>query len=125
MMNTHSFQVGSGEIHCHLVEDLWAAVDGIEPKPYPIGEMLKTFQEHYANFNASDWERVAEADLSYPIIYNEKNGVVDGRHRVIKALMSGERVIHVKVLNVYPEPYRIYESWNEFYVESIASNVNE
>jgi len=31
------------------------------------------------------FERIYNADLSYPIIINEKNKIIDGWHRIIKA----------------------------------------
>mgnify|MGYP000002863690 CR=1 FL=1 len=36
---------------------------------------------------------VLNADLSYPIILDEDGGIMDGRHRIMKALMDGERSI--------------------------------
>ena len=47
-------------------------------------------------------ERIMKADLQYPIILVQKDGefsyVLDGNHRLAKAIMTGETYIKAKVL---------------------------
>ena len=47
-------------------------------------------------------ERIMKADLQYPIILVQKDGefsyVLDGNHRLAKAIMTGEEYIKAKVL---------------------------
>ena len=47
-------------------------------------------------------ERIMKADLQYPIILVQKDGefsyVLDGNHRLAKAIMTGEKYIKAKVL---------------------------
>jgi len=49
-----------------------------------------------------DEERIMKADLQYPIILVQKDGefsyVLDGNHRLQKAIMTGEEYIKAKVL---------------------------
>ena len=49
-----------------------------------------------------DEERIMRADLKYPIILVQKDGefsyVLDGNHRLAKAIMTGEEYIKAKVL---------------------------
>ena len=49
-----------------------------------------------------DEERIMKADLKYPIILVQKDGefsyVLDGNHRLAKAIMTGEEFIKAKVL---------------------------
>ena len=49
-----------------------------------------------------DEERIMKADLNYPIILVQKDGefsyVLDGNHRLAKAIMTGEEYIKAKVL---------------------------
>ena len=49
-----------------------------------------------------DKERIMKADLQYPIILVQKDGefsyVLDGNHRLAKAIMTGEEFIKAKVL---------------------------
>ena len=49
-----------------------------------------------------DEERIMKADLRYPIILVQKDGefsyVLDGNHRLAKAILTGEEYIKAKVL---------------------------
>jgi hypothetical protein len=47
---------------------------------------------------------INEADLSYPIIIDPQGSVMDGMHRVAKALLDGQPTISVKRLTILPEP---------------------
>jgi hypothetical protein len=47
---------------------------------------------------------VNESDLSYPIIIDPHGGVMDGMHRVAKALLEGRDFIAARRLMVLPEP---------------------
>ena len=52
-----------------------------------------------------DWQRVAQADLQYPIIISQCSEgliIVDGMHRYIKAITSGQN-IEVKTIYITPE----------------------
>jgi hypothetical protein len=47
---------------------------------------------------------VNDADLLYPIIVDPGGGVMDGMHRVAKALLLGHATIEAKRLVALPEP---------------------
>lgn len=47
---------------------------------------------------------VEEADLSYPIIIDPEGGVMDGMHRVAKALLAGHPDVAARRLLALPEP---------------------
>lgn len=47
---------------------------------------------------------IDEADLSYPIIIDPQGGVMDGMHRVGKALLIGQTTISAKRLPILPSP---------------------
>lgn len=47
---------------------------------------------------------VQSADLDYPIILDEDGEVMDGRHRIMKALLDGEKKIKAVRFEVNPEP---------------------
>lgn len=52
-----------------------------------------------------DWRRVLQADLQYPIIISQCSEgliIVDGMHRYIKAVTSGQN-IEVKTIYITPE----------------------
>jgi hypothetical protein len=48
--------------------------------------------------------RVQEADLSYPVILGPGNRVMDGMHRVARALLEGRTGIRARRLKELPEP---------------------
>jgi hypothetical protein len=47
---------------------------------------------------------IKDADLSFPIIVDPSGRVMDGMHRVCKALMLGNETILTVQLNELPEP---------------------
>lgn len=47
---------------------------------------------------------IEEADLSFPIILSSNGAVMDGMHRVIKALLSDKHEIECVQFEVDPEP---------------------
>lgn len=52
------------------------------------------------------FKRVEKADLSYPVILDDRGYVCDGWHRVAKAILEGRTAIKAKRLLVMPEPYK-------------------
>jgi len=57
---------------------------------------IRAFIHHY--------QRVEQADLSFPIIFNLEFGILDGLHRLVKAHVSGHPSIKAVVLSELPEP---------------------
>lgn len=53
---------------------------------------------------------VNEADLSYPIIIDEDGDLMDGRHRLMKAMLEGAETIKVVRFEKNPTPCRVEES---------------
>jgi len=54
--------------------------------------------------------QVYEADLSYPIILDEDGYVMDGRHRIAKALFLGLKTIKAVRFERTPLPDKYIES---------------
>ena len=52
---------------------------------------------------------VQAADLSCPIILDEDGEIMDGRHRIMKAILQGEKTIKAVRFDENPEPCRILE----------------
>lgn len=57
----------------------------------------------YSGFNISTLREfiahsksVEESDLSYPVLMNEDGYIIDGRHRLAKAIITGEKTIKCK-----------------------------
>ncbi|MBI4427538.1 MAG: hypothetical protein HY562_00285 [Ignavibacteriales bacterium] len=47
---------------------------------------------------------IHEADVSFPIILSSSGAVMDGMHRVVKALLMGRKEIEAVQFNEDPEP---------------------
>lgn len=52
---------------------------------------------------------VNNADLSFPIILDEDGEIMDGRHRIIKALLIGDKIIKAVRFDTNPSPCKIDE----------------
>lgn len=50
---------------------------------------------------------VEDADLNYPIILDEEGDLMDGRHRIMKALLYGHDKIKAVRFDENPRPCRI------------------
>ena len=65
----------------------------------------------YANIRLSElvghMMSVNNADLKYPIILDEDGVIMDGRHRVMKALLEGKKTIKAVRFAENPSPCRI------------------
>jgi len=64
------------------IEDLYISYGS------PCENSLRSFCEHMKG--------VDEADLKYPILLNQDGCIIDGRHRLAKALILGRKTIKVK-----------------------------
>ena len=51
-----------------------------------------------------------EADLSHPIILDEDGVIMDGRHRLMKAILTGEKTIKAVRFEENPPPCREAEA---------------
>lgn len=69
-------------------EPYWYAIEA-QPTCRDIGEHAKLIEE---------------ADLAWPIIMSSDNRVMDGMHRVLKALNSGQATIRAVIFDVDPDP---------------------
>jgi len=63
-----------------------------------------TLREMVMHFKA-----VQDADLSYPIILDEDGEIMDGRHRVMKAILEGQETIKAVRFDENPSPCEIEE----------------
>lgn len=50
---------------------------------------------------------ITDADLSYPIILDEDGEIMDGRHRVMKALLLGHKSVKAVRFEINPSPCKI------------------
>jgi len=99
------YQIGE---NCYEVQELIRLAENLEEFDLPLYAInmnhaicqntLYSFLYHY--------KRVQKADLSYPVILDDKGYVCDGWHRIAKAILEGKTTIKAKRLLVMPEPYK-------------------
>jgi len=52
---------------------------------------------------------VLDADLKHPIILDEDGEVMDGRHRIMKAIIEGKKIIKAVRFEENPSPCKLIE----------------
>ena len=57
----------------------------------------------------SHMKAVLNADLSYPIILDEDGEIMDGRHRIMKAMLEGIETIKAVRFDINPSPCKVDE----------------
>ena len=89
---------------------LFEATKGLEPYdlqlsalnldvPFPSAETIALY--------CFQMKRTLEADLSYPIIQAPDGWIMDGYHRIAKAIIEGRTTIKAVRLAVLPNPDRL------------------
>ncbi len=101
------------------MERLWTMADGIEPTDVPLSELFE-FDEVYwfdggttrATCRAvlEHMRLIEDADLGFPIILSADGRVMDGMHRVAKALLRGRERIEAVQFEQDPEPDHVGRS---------------
>ena len=52
---------------------------------------------------------ILESNLDFPIILDEDGYILDGRHRIMKAILNGESTIKAVRFEENPAPCRTYD----------------
>lgn len=60
------------------------------------------WEHHTLRDIARQIKQCLDADLSYPIILNEDGVLIDGSHRIVKALLQGQKTIKAVKFDVDP-----------------------
>jgi len=121
----HSCSVG-GKTYQWDVETLWRLAKSIQPSWVPIDSILGVDENCW--FTPSDppsirnvalhARRIEQADMAFPIILNVDGALMDGGHRVAKAIMQGQTEILAIRFSATPEPDRIVDEAEQNSVES-------
>jgi hypothetical protein len=95
------------------VDRLIELAKGIEPSAVPLSE-IKEIDEPYwyrdgrrspsCRDLVAHMQLVTATDLRYPIILSPDGRIMDGMHRVAKALLQGEPTIKATRLQMMPKP---------------------
>lgn len=80
-------------------------------KSVPVGQIREFDEEWFGEDERPTWRAllkhvrlIEEADLSYPIILSASGAVMDGMHRVAKAILEGRSGIEAVQFDEDPEP---------------------
>lgn len=88
-------------------------VSSLSPIEISLSDIAELDERHWFNYEADSptcrkiaehARLIEEADLSYPIIVDHEHRVMDGMHRVCKALNQGAETILAYRLEVLPKP---------------------
>lgn len=99
----------------HLGRHRWSVARLFElSKNLPVMEIPLAHMNMYYKYEdltlrelAGHIEAVNNADLSYPIILDEDGDIMDGRHRLMKAILTGAETIKAVRFEVNPSPCEI------------------
>lgn len=97
-----------------LVHKLWEAAKDLPIYDVPLVGMCTDIQpwdgvtDDYLGY-LSHVKLIMDADLSYPIILTPNGVIADGRHRLGKAIVTGQTTIKVQRLPFMPEPDFVYD----------------
>jgi hypothetical protein len=79
----------------------------LEVREAPI-DFLNIYNTCYGDLSLREMvmhmRAVDAANLDYPIILDEDGEIMDGRHRITKAILQGKETIKVVRFNLNPEP---------------------
>jgi hypothetical protein len=99
-----------GVEECWEVEALWDAVKGLTPETVDLATLdevtdtslwLCHWRDPTHPMTVPELARIDTADMSYPVILHPRGWLMDGMHRVAKALMSGSAT--VQAVRLTPE----------------------
>lgn len=89
------------------VEDIWKAAEKLPTEMYDVGLLYKIVEAKQEHFTDDDYDRIKEADTSYPIITNgDVTIILDGVHRIFKLKDVGGEV-SIKRLKKMPKPIEV------------------
>ena len=113
MRKQYHFRPSNNGLYAWDVDRLLELTKDIEPKYIFINE-IKELDENYWFGSEGDnptcraisehAKLMKETDLAFPIILCSKGRVMDGMHRICKALMEGKERIKVVQFTVDPKP---------------------
>lgn len=86
----------------HWIEDevLWEMASHKQPEEMDIERINIGFPRWRLSIPdiINTFKRIEEANLDYPIIIDEHHAIIDGYHRLVKAMMQNKKTIKVVIL---------------------------
>jgi len=102
---------------CRLGDNVWFIARLItltkDFKPFDIPlkhlNVYNVFQKLTLREMVTHMKAVNDADMSYPIILDEDGEIMDGRHRIMNALLNNVKSIKAVRFDKNPDPCRVEE----------------
>ena len=112
MRKQYHFRPSPGGLYAWSVDRLVALTDGLPTEAIALEDLAEIDSDWWYAHESEPTVRsivdhmrlVNDADLSSPIIIDPDGRLMDGMHRVAKALLLGQATIAAKRLPVLPEP---------------------
>jgi hypothetical protein len=107
MRKQYHFRPGAAGLRAWDVDRLVALTRHLEPRPVPLSSIRELDEPYWGEpmtcRSVAEHVRFTnEADLGYPIILSSDGRVMDGMHRVLKALIQGET--HILAVRFRDDP---------------------
>lgn len=112
MRKQYHFRAGPDGLRAWDVHRLVELTATVEPEPIPLSDVRELDAPYWSTGGAPLATRevvehlrlVLAADLAFPIVVDPDGGVMDGMHRVARALLEGRTTIQARRLPVLPPP---------------------
>jgi hypothetical protein len=108
----YHFRAGGRGLYAWDIDRLLAAVDEAAVEDVPLAQIAELDSTYWFDHGSSPTVRsivehcrlMQEVDLGYPIVLDPEGRVMDGMHRVARALLEGRSTIRAQRLRLLPEP---------------------
>ena len=109
MRKQYHFRPSAAGLRAWDIDRLVALASHIEPHLVPVASVRELDEPYWGEsvtcrHVAEHARLINEADLDYPVILSSDGRIMDGMHRVLKALMQGESHIRAVRFLTDPEP---------------------
>lgn len=109
MRKQYHFRPGAAGLRAWDIDRLVALAKHLEPQLVPVASILELDEPYWGEpmtcRNVAEHARlINEADLGYPVILSSDGRIMDGMHRVLKALIQGQSHIRAVRFVIDPEP---------------------
>jgi hypothetical protein len=112
MRKQYHFRPSRDGFNAWDVDRLVALVNDVPLEEVPLGEIVELDTDYWFGHGyeatvrrvVEHFRLVQEVDMTYPIVLDPEGRVMDGMHRVARALLEGLSTIEAKRLRFLPAP---------------------
>jgi hypothetical protein len=104
------------QYHIWYVDELWELTKSLQVRDVPPDEVINLDVDGWFGKDAptprnilKHMKRILEADLTYPIILNSDGLIMDGAHRVCKAILLNVKTVKIVQFSSPPRPSQVVD----------------